>query len=101
LWLAYTGWNLERALGRVNLRMIYLASVLGGRALSILFSPETRSLGASGGVFGLVAAAVVFGFVRPELLPQRGRRVFGLALLPYLVVMFLSGLSSVGIDNWA
>ncbi len=101
LWLAYTGWNLERALGRVNLLVIYLASVLGGSVLSALFSPESRSLGASGGVFGLVAAAVVFGFARPELLPSRGRRVFGLALLPYLVVMFASGLSNTGIDNWS
>lgn len=101
LWLAYAGWNLERALGWKNLLLLYGASVLGGSLLSMFLSTEARSLGASGGVFGLVAAAVVFGFLRPELLPARGRRVFGLALLPYLVVMFTSGLSNEGIDNWA
>ncbi|HHO52148.1 MAG TPA: rhomboid family intramembrane serine protease [Deltaproteobacteria bacterium] len=101
MWLAYTGWNIERALGRANLGALYLASVLGGSVLSTLMSPETPSLGASGGVFGLVAASVVFGLVRPELLPARGRRVFGLAMLPYLVLMFSSGLMNARTDNWA
>jgi len=101
LWLAYTGWNLERALGRINVLVIYTSAVIGGSLLSAWLSPESRSLGASGGVFGLVAAAVVFGFVRTDILPSRGRRVFGLALFPYLVVMFLSGLVNEGIDNWS
>lgn len=101
LWLAYTGWNIERALGRINLLVLYLASVLGGSLLSLTMSPDTPSLGASGGVFGLVSASVVFGLVRPELLPARGRRVFGFALLPYLLLMFFSGLGNEGVDNWA
>jgi len=101
LWLAYTGWNIERALGRLNLLTIYVASVLGGSVLSMFAAPETPSLGASGGVFGLVAASVTFGFIRPELLPARGRRVFGLAMFPYLVIMFWSGLMNEGTDNWS
>jgi len=101
LWLAYTGWNIERALGRLNLLTIFVASVLGGSLLSMFFAPETPSLGASGGVFGLVAASVTFGFSRPELLPARGRRVFGLAMFPYLVIMFWSGLMNEGTDNWS
>lgn len=101
MWLTYTGWNLERALGRANLALLYTASVVGGALLSMLGSPETRSLGASGGVFGLVAASVVFGLLRPNLLPERGRRLFGIAMLPYLVLMFGSGLWNEGTDNWA
>ncbi|MBN2800121.1 MAG: rhomboid family intramembrane serine protease [Deltaproteobacteria bacterium] len=101
LWLGYTSWNLERALGWRNALFLFSASVLGGSALSLLGSPETPSLGASGGVFGLIAASVVFGLTRPELLPERGRRLFGVALLPYLALMFLSGLSSATTDNWA
>lgn len=101
MWLAYTGWNIERALGRANLAVLYLASVVGGSLLSMFGSPEIRSLGASGGVFGLVAASVVFGFLRPELLPERGRRLFGAAMLPYLVLMFWSGLMNESTDNWS
>ncbi len=101
LWLAYCGWNLERALGRANLLALYVASVLGGSILSMFGSPASQSLGASGGVYGLVAASVAFGFARPELLPQRGRRLFGAAMLPYLIVMFWSGLMSEDTDNWS
>ncbi|MEQ1564876.1 MAG: rhomboid family intramembrane serine protease [Myxococcota bacterium] len=101
LWFAYTGWNLERALGRTNLAVVFGASVVGGSTLSAWFSPYTFSIGASGGVFGMVAASVVFGLVHPELLPARGRRWFGLALLPYLVLMFWSGLRGERVDNWA
>jgi membrane associated rhomboid family serine protease len=101
LWLAYTGWNIERALGRRNLLTIYVAAVLGGATLSMFGSPQTPSLGASGGVFGLVAASTVFGFVRPDLLPARGRRLFGAAMLPYLLLMFWSGLMNEDTDNWS
>ncbi len=101
LWLAYTGWNLEVALGRRNLLTLYLASVLGGSVLSMYGSAATPSLGASGGVFGLIAASMVFGFLRPDLLPERGRRYFGWAMLPYLLLMFSSGLTNDGIDNWS
>jgi membrane associated rhomboid family serine protease len=101
LWLAYAGWNLERALGRRNVVVIYAAAVLGGATLSMFGSPQTPSLGASGGVFGLVAASTVFGLVRPELLPLRGRRLFGMAMLPYLVLMFWSGLMNDDTDNWS
>lgn len=101
LWLGYTGYHLERALGWRNLGWLYLASVVGGSTLSMIGAPDNLSLGASGGVYGLIAASVVFGFTRPELLPTRSRRVFGFALLPYLVLMFLSGMSNEGTDNWA
>ncbi|MBT3218254.1 MAG: rhomboid family intramembrane serine protease [Proteobacteria bacterium] len=99
--LAYTGWNLERALGRLNLFVLYFASVIGGSLLSMFGAPETISLGASGGVFGLFSASVVFGMLHPNILPERGRRLFGVVLLPLLVLMFLGGLFNVGTDNWS
>ncbi len=100
LWMAYAGQALERALGRTNLVVLYALSVFGGSALSTVYSPDRPSLGASGGVFGLIAAVTVFGFTHAELLPERGRRIFGIAMLPYLVLMFASGLSNARTDNW-
>lgn len=97
----YVGWYLERALGRLNLLVIYTASVLGGSLLSILFTPAVPSLGASGGVLGVVAAATVFGFIRHSLLPERARMVFGVALLPYLLLVYGMGWMSETTDNWA
>lgn len=101
VWMTYTGWNIERALGRRNLAAIFFFSVVAGGLLSMFFTPGVPSLGASGGVYGLVSASVVFGFIRQDLLPESGRRLFGAALAPYLVLMFLSGLSNAQTDNWA
>lgn len=101
LWLTYTAYNLERALGWVNLTTLYFASVAGGSLLSMWGSPHTPSLGASGGVFGLIGACVVFGLTRPDLLSDRARRYFGFALVPYAVLMLLSGLFNAVTDNWS
>jgi rhomboid protease GluP len=101
MWLGYTGWNLERALGRVNLLTLYIASIIGGSILSLIGSPQSMSVGASGGVFGLVAASVVFGFLRPDLTPSKEKSLYGAALLPYLILMLFSGLTNDGTDNWS
>lgn len=101
VWFGYTAWNLERALGWRNLLALYFGSVFGGSLFSMWGAPWSPSLGASGGIFGLIAACVVFGLTRPELLPERARRFFGFALLPYMVVMLLLGFNSTSTDNWA
>lgn len=100
LFLAYAGWNLERAMGRRNLLTIYLASVFCGGLLSMIMSPDRPSLGASGGDFGLIAAAVVFGWKAGDLVPEVARKYYGWAILAYLVAALLSGISSPGVDNW-
>jgi len=99
--MVYIGWFLERALGRLNLLVIFVMSVLGGSILSMTFTPAAGSLGASGGVLGVVAAATVFGFVRFGLLPDKARIVFGWALLPYLILIYGMGWMSETTDNWA
>ena len=51
---------LERALGHWRFLTLYLVSGLGGSLASYLFSPiQTSSVGASGAIFGLMAAWVV------------------------------------------
>ncbi len=100
LFLAYAGWNLERAMGRRNLLAIYLTSVFCGGLLSMAMSPDRPSLGASGGDFGLIAAAVLFGWKYGELIPNQARKFYGWAILAYLVAALLSGIRSPGVDNW-
>ncbi len=100
LFLAYAGWSLERGMGRRNLLTIYLASVFCGGLLSMAMSPDRPSLGASGGDFGLIAAAVVFGWKYGELIPKTARKYYGWAILAYLVAALLSGIRSPGVDNW-
>lgn len=57
LWLLAK--ELEPALGHVNFGLCYAVSVLGGALGVVLLSPNDPTLGASGGVFGLMGALVV------------------------------------------
>ncbi len=98
--LAYTGYNLERALGSLNLTLLYFGSVFSGGLLSMWMAPERPSLGASGGDFGLIAAAVVFGWKHWDDIPISARTKFGWALAPYLGFSPISGLTSTNVDNW-
>ncbi len=97
IWLGFAGWTLERQFGRWHLLTIYFLSVATGSILSLFFSPWNSSLGASGGVFGLIAASVVVALTRPEF----GRGWYGIVMLPYMAAMFWGGLSSDNVANWA
>ena len=98
--LAYTGWNLERGLGRRNLLALFLFSVYCGGLLSMLMSPGRPSLGASGGDFGLLAASVVYGWKHEDVLPDSARMYFNWSILLYLVVLLVLGWASPSVDNW-
>ena len=101
IWLAYVGTHLERFMGRSHLLLLYVLAVLCGSACSVLLGPTQPSIGASGGVFGLIGCAVFVGWLRPELIQASARTVFGWALAPYLIVMLISGLFNAQTDNWA
>lgn len=53
------GQMLEPSLGKARFLGLYFASVLGGAFGALLLSPEAFTVGASGGVFGLMGAAFV------------------------------------------
>lgn len=59
LWML--GPNLEQALGRARFLAVYFCALLGGSAAVMLFSePDGLTLGASGAIYGLMGALVVF-----------------------------------------
>lgn len=53
------GRTIESVLGRVRYLGLFVVSVLGGSAGALLLSPNALTAGASGGVFGILAAGVV------------------------------------------
>ena len=60
--LYFIGPGLERFLGSKKFAVLYFLSALGGSTLSFwLTDPQTASVGASGAIFGLLAAAIVIG----------------------------------------
>lgn len=101
IFLAYTGYHLERALGRANLLLIYFTSVFLGGLLSMSMAPDRPSLGASGGDFGLLAAAVLLGWKHQGSIPRKAWKYFGWALVPWIVFSIFTGLTARNVDNWS
>ena len=88
----------ERRAGTIGLLIIFLsASVASGLGILVkhqIWPAEGVSLGASGGMFGLLGAALVFVFRRPS--PSRLRNVLVAALVMGLIYSFLPGVSMIG-----
>jgi membrane associated rhomboid family serine protease len=92
LW--FLGGILERLIGSTRMLAIYAAAVLWGSAGALLLTPDAFTVGASGGVFGLMAALLV-------LSQQRGMEMMGssigfLLLLNLGITFALPGISIGG-----
>jgi membrane associated rhomboid family serine protease len=78
LMLWWFGSALEALLGRGRYLIVYLVAIVAGSAGALLLSPEVATIGASGGVFGILGAGIV--------LERRGIPVFGGAALPIVII---------------
>jgi len=75
---------------RAHLAIVFLISAVGGNLLSLIFVPNRPSIGASGGIVGLLGYLAIYGFRRRQFISSAFRRdmvinigfmlVFGLAL---------------------
>lgn len=93
LLLFQLGQLLEPAIGRVQFGLLYFASLLGGSLGALMLQPNGLTGGASGAVFGLMAAAAIG-------MHRRGVNVFktgiGTILILNLVITFTIPGISVG-----
>jgi rhomboid protease GluP len=100
--LVIAGTTLEAIVGRAWFGAIYVLSALVGSVLSIQYGTFLVSVGASGAIMGVVAAAVLCGLVRR-------RREFGLeafrlgisVLIPTLGLALWGGAGAAHIDHFA
>jgi tetratricopeptide (TPR) repeat protein len=69
--------------------------------LSLLLSPEAVTAGASGMVYGCLGGVIVFGLKYRSILPSNYRRILGEASIPIVLLLFLMGFVSQGVDNAA
>ena len=92
LWIL--GSSLEAHAGTLRMGIVYLGAVLWGSAGALLLSPDAFTLGASGGVFGLLMSAFILERVRGVRLFQPG--FLGPLLLINLGFSFLPGVSLGG-----
>jgi len=75
---------------RAHLSIVFILSALGGGLLSLVFNPEGTSVGASGGIVGLLSYLAVYAFRRRQFISPEFRKnllinigfilVFGLVL---------------------
>lgn len=89
----------EHAFGRAQYLVLYVLSGLGGSLLSLAVSPGP-SVGASGAIFGLQAAAVVLFWRHRQRLLIRDRRI-GIVLLAWALYAIVSGALTPYVDNGA
>ena len=59
---------IETLSNRAHLAIVFLLAVIGGGVLSLIFLPEGKSVGASGGVIGFLGYLAAYGFLRRGLL---------------------------------
>jgi membrane associated rhomboid family serine protease len=63
------GSTIELLSNRAHLAIVFLLSIIGGGFLSLIFMPDGISVGASGGIMGLVGYLGIFGYRRKKQLP--------------------------------
>lgn len=96
--LYFLGRNLEAFYGPWNLLVIFLGAGMGGSAASAGFS-QNISVGASGGIFGLVGASLVFAFRYRKVLPSRVTVIMGTALVPWVILNLVAGVFIPVLDS--
>jgi len=98
--LFHVGGAMENVYTPVAYLLLLIISALSSGIVSYLLNPMV-SVGASGMVFGVMGASVVFGFRYKELLPPVYKRYFGVAVMPYLLLCLWLGFTDIRIDNFA
>jgi rhomboid protease GluP len=100
------GSTVEGLFGHLRFAIIYLVGGLTGSILSVLFNgPAVNSVGASGAVFAIFGAEIVYLYHHRKLLGARGREQLR-TLLIFAAMNFGIGILSsldpggVSIDNW-
>ena len=98
LGLLYLGRRTEVVAGWSHLALVFLLSMLAGGVASAYGLPSVPSVGASGGILGLLGFLLVFELLHGKLVPRRATRRLCAALIFTFVVGFVGYLF---IDNWA
>jgi len=91
--------GVEHGFGIARGMLIYLVSALAGSLASLVMS-EGPSVGASGAIFGLAGAVIVFVYRFRNRYFLRDKRI-GFVLLIWAGWTVVTGFLSPGIDNWA
>ena len=95
--LKILGPEIEYVYGKVKYLVIYLLSAIAASIFSYIFGPPAVSVGASGAIFGLFGAMLIFGIKHRK---QMGK-AYMMNILQVIFVNVIIGISSSNIDNAA
>ncbi len=93
------GTIVERLMGTRRFIVIYGVAGLAGALSSFAFN-DMASVGASGAIYGVFGAVIVFGFKQRSVLPGNVARTLSTGLLPWLLLSLAFGLLPM-VDNAA
>lgn len=63
------GGLIEYLSNRAHLLLVFVLAIVGGGLCSLIFMPEGNSIGASGGIMGLLGYLAIYGYRRKRQLP--------------------------------
>lgn len=87
----------EMLSNRAHLALVFLLSAVGGGALSLVFMPDGVSVGASGGIVGLIGYLLIYAFRRKKFISAAFRK----NLLINIGIMLVMGITLYQvIDNF-
>lgn len=95
--LKILGSEVEYAYGRKKYLSIYLIAALGGSIFSYIFSPDSISVGASGAIFGLLGAMLIFGYKHRNKIGKH----YMMNIVQVIIINIIIGVSLNNIDNYA
>ena len=93
MWVRQLGPVVEDLFGPFRLFAIFTIAGITGFIASTL-AGHAFTLGASGSIFGLLAAAIAYG-------QRTGSQIFTRQFLQWAVLLFIMGFIMPGVDNWA
>jgi len=99
IWIV--GPQVEKLYGGARFSIIYLLTGIAGVAGSYWYHPESISAGASGSIFGLFGALLVFGFKYRSAIPPMFQRAVGKGVFPVIAINLFIGYMIPAIDNSA
>lgn len=91
------GEDIEIYYGKIKYLIIYFLSLIGGTLASYIFSENSVSVGASGAIFGLLGATLIFAIKNKEKVSKK----YFKSIVEVIVLNVLIGLSLSNIDNYA
>ena len=91
------GPQIEQVYGKVKYLVIYLVSCITSSTLSLIINPDSISVGASGGIFGLMGAMLAFALIERKNINKE--YIYG--LVKTIGINLVIGLIVINIDNAA